>query len=216
VVLREGGHSLRGLAHDAKEEVDPQREVGRMHEAAARGFDGLADLGRLVRPARGADHVARARGQGAGHVGRDGLRPREVDPDRAPQGKGTVRGYGDLVAPLPQDGLDLAAHLPVAHEGDLHAPLPKNSWCRLRTAPSASASDTTNDTFTSEAPNEIMTMLTARRVWKIRPARPDRRRKARPTMLTMAMSWMTRTSPRVARTCWIAGVHTWSSPVETV
>jgi hypothetical protein len=59
-------------------------------------------------------------------------------------------------------------------------------------------------------------MFTSRRAWKIRPARPERRRNARPTTLTMAMPWMSLTSPRGTRSFWIAGREAGSSTVREI
>ena len=64
----------------------------------------------------------------------------------------------------------------------------KNSACRRLTARSASASVTTNERFTSEAPNEIITTLTCAQ--RLEDARGERRPGARsrvPTTLTIAM-----------------------------
>ena len=100
-----------------------------MHEAALLLVDQRLHLGEMIGPARGADHVAALRGECRADVAQHGVRPREVDAHGYVGGVRNPSTHDDrLVSALVQDRLDLAAHVAVADDGDLHAGWPsKNS-----------------------------------------------------------------------------------------
>src|SRR5688572_13791859 len=233
VVVREVGDQGRRVLHDLIEKVDAQGKVCGVHEPSAGRGDQLAHLGLVVAPPGRPHHVARAGLQRPPGVRDHRVRLREVDADRAEMGKpGRPGDDHGLVPPLEEGRLHLAAHPAVADDRDPHqwtirsAAFPaisgtssaasKNSRCRARTARSASPSATTNETFTSEAPKEIMTTFTSRMAWKIRPARPACRTKPRPITLTMAMPARTFTSPRAASSSSTARRRDGSSTVSEI
>src|SRR6185436_20906351 len=188
-----------------------------MDDAALCFRDQLLQVRELRVPARGPDHISRPRFQGRGGVGENGVRLGEIDADRAAGGEvGALQGHHGLVVGIAQDGRDLAAHLAVADHGHLHRRSSKNSWCRRRTARSASPSATTKEKFTSEAPKEIITTFTSRRVWKTRAARPGWRLKPRPITLTIAICRSTSTSPRRPSSSSTAGTASGSSTVSEI
>ena len=75
---------------------------------------------------------------------------------------------------------------------------------------------TTKEKFTSEAPKEIITTFTSRRVWKTRAASPGWRLNPRPTTLTIAIWRSTSTSPRPASSSSTAGTASGSSTVSEI